>query len=260
MTKKRMLIKIGGRAFEDQDSFAELAAAIRQLDGIEFVIVHGGGAEISRALKEANLKTTFVDGIRVTTAEDVAIVEKVLSGTINQRIAGLLAENGVPCRRLSGKSDGLFMVEPLRHKDHDLGFVGDIVRVNPEPVYQALSSRLVPVVSPISADEHGRTYNVNADNAAAALATHSQCTDLVYLTDVPGVRIGDEIRHSLTMAQAEAAIASGDIRDGMVAKMRAVFTALQGQVDRVHITQWAGISAFKDIAELQSLSGTVIQR
>jgi acetylglutamate kinase len=258
--KKRMLMKIGGKAFENKKSFADLAAAIKTQGETEFIIVHGGGAEISQALQQANVKTTFVDGLRITTAEDIAIVEKVLSGTINERIAAVLTENGIPCRRMSGKTKNLFIVEPLRHDNHDMGFVGKIIRVNPKVVLQALTTGFLPVISPISADVSGRTYNVNADSAAAALAIHAQCSDLVYFTDVPGVRIGDTICHSLTVQQAQAAIDSGEIRDGMVAKMRSVFEVLQSQVQRVHIAQWAGQDTLKELTMENPKSGTMIRR
>src|SRR5512143_4294480 len=105
--KSRILIKIGGRAVEGEDGFAELARAIRQNPEAEVIIVHGGGAEISQALKAAGRETVFVDGMRVTQAEDIKIVESVLSGAINERIEGWLSKNGVRCRRLSGKTDRL---------------------------------------------------------------------------------------------------------------------------------------------------------
>lgn len=255
----RILIKIGGKAFEGRDGFKALANAIRSNREAEVVIVHGGGIEISQALKEANRETVFVDGIRVTQAEDIQIVEDVLSGKVNKRIASLLTESGISCKRMSGKTDHLFIVEPLIRKGQDLGYVGKIIRVNAKPVLDSLRNGQVPVVSPISADENGRSYNVNADSAAASLAVASQCTDLVYFTDVPGVQVEEEIRLSLGVHEAKGLIADGTIKGGMVAKMESAFEALNGHVQRVHITQWQGQNTFKNIIKKQSVTGTTIQ-
>lgn len=223
------------------------------------MIVHGGGAEISQALMDANRETVFIDGIRVTRAEDIEIVENVLSGTVNERIASLLNESGVSCKRMSGKTDRLFIVEPLVRQGQELGYVGQITKVNPKPVLESLKNGRVPVVSPISADENGNSYNVNADSAAAALAVGTQCTDLVYFTDVPGVRVGGDIRPLLTVQEARELIADGMIRGGMVAKIESAFDALQGKVQRVHITQWQSQDTLENIIKRKGLAGTTIQ-
>jgi acetylglutamate kinase len=258
--KSRILIKIGGQAFSGEDGFRDLATAIQSNQELEVIIVHGGGAEISQALKDANRETVFIDGIRVTQAQDVKIVENVLSGTINQRIASWLSANGVACQRMSGKSERLFIVEPLTRKGKDYGYVGRIQQVNPGVVLRALADRQVPIVSPISADENQESYNVNADSAAAALAAGAQCTDLVFVTDVPGVMAGEEVFHALTIQQAKSLIAAGTIKGGMVAKMESAFEALDQQVPRVHIIQWQGAETLYNIIQQRSTDGTVIHR
>ncbi|MGD8974592.1 MAG: hypothetical protein PVJ56_14925, partial [Desulfobacterales bacterium] len=151
----RILIKIGGQAFENEDGFKELAAAIKAIRSIEVIIVHGGGAEISQALNDAGRDTRFIDGIRVTLAEDIKIVESVLSGTINQRIAGWLEKNGVACIRMSGKTENLFIVQPMIRRGQALGYVGQIEQVNPDVIRETLKNGGVPVISPISADKKG---------------------------------------------------------------------------------------------------------
>ncbi|MBW2605808.1 MAG: acetylglutamate kinase [Deltaproteobacteria bacterium] len=256
--KPRILIKIGGRAFEDKDGFKDLAQAIRSIQHVEVIIVHGGGAEISQALKDANRESVFIDGIRITQAEDIKIVENVLSETINRRISGWLSKNGVPCSRMSGKTERLFIVEPLRRHGHDFGFVGKISRVNPDVVLDALKTGLVPVVSPISANESGKSYNVNADSAAAALAAGAQCTDLIFITDVPGVLVDERICPSLTVQKAKALIADSMIRGGMIAKMESAFEALDNKVPRVHIIQWQGPSTLQNIITENFTTGTTI--
>ena len=256
----RILIKIGGRAFEDEGGFRELAEAILSAKKVEIIIVHGGGAEISRALIDAGRQTEFIDGIRVTRAEDIQIVEGVLSGTVNQRISSWLETNGVASMRLSGKSRGLFVVEPLTRGGRDLGFVGNIKQVNPSVVIDAIRSGQVPVISPISANEQGASYNVNADSAAAALAAAADCTDLVFITDVPGVRVADQTCRSLSMGKAQRLIENGTITGGMVAKMESAFQALDQNVPRVHIIQWQGSHTLQEVVQQQSNAGTTLRR
>ena len=256
---RRVLIKIGGRAFEGERGFKELAATINANREIELIIVHGGGSEISQALTKAHRETRFIDGIRVTSAEDIKIVEKVLSEKINQRIAIWLSAGGVACQRMSGKTQKLFLVEPLTRGGQDLGYVGRIKQVNAGIVLDTLKNGQVPVISPISADEKGQSYNVNADSAAAALAAGALCTDLVFITDVPGVMVDDEIQPTITVQHAQALIAEGMIKGGMVAKMEAAFEALKHKVPRVHIVHWFGPDTLKAIMDHKSISGTIIQ-
>jgi acetylglutamate kinase len=257
---KRLLIKIGGQAFEDEGGFRELAKAILSDRTVEVIIVHGGGAEISQALKDAGRQTEFIDGIRVTRAEDIQIVEGVLSGTVNQRISSWLEASGVSCAPISGKTQKLFMVEPLTRNGRDLGFVGKIKQVNSAVVINAILSGQVPVISPISANEQGESYNVNADSAAAALAAAAHCTDLVFITDVPGVLIEDQTRSSLSIEEAQALIAQGVILGGMVAKMESAFEALNQNVPRVHIIQWQGSHTLQEVAQQQGQAGTTVRR
>jgi len=258
--KPRILIKIGGQAFEGEDGFKDLAQSIRSIQHVEIIIVHGGGTEISQALKDANRESVFIDGIRITQAKDIKIVENVLSETVNRRISGWLNENGVPCCSMSGKTERLFIVEPLRRHGHDFGFVGKIRQVNPDVVLDALKTGRVPVVSPISADERGESYNVNADSAAAALAANAQCTDLVFITDVPGVLVEERICRSLTVQKARALIANRTIKGGMVAKMESAFEALDNNVPRVHIIQWQGPSTLESILTGDFTTGTTVHR
>jgi len=255
----RILIKIGGRAFDGEDGFKQLALAIKKNPEAEVIIVHGGGAEISQALKAAGRETVFVDGMRVTQAEDIKIVESVLSGVINERIAGWLSKNGVRCRRMSGKTERLLIAEPLLTRGgKSMGFVGKIAKVTAAAMLDALAKKEVPVVSPISGDAAGQSYNVNADSAAAALAAGAGCTDLVFVTDVPGVMVGGEIRTLLTVAEARGLIADGTITGGMVAKMESVFEALDGKVPRVHVIQWQGPETLRSILAHQNIPGTSI--
>jgi len=256
--KTRILLKIGGRAFDNKQSYKELAESIKSLLDTEVLIVHGGGSEISQALKIANRPTRFIDGIRVTEKEDIEIVEHVLSEIVNGRIAAYLEQFDVTCARMSGKSDQLLVAEPIRRKGQNYGFVGQIKKVNANIISKALEEGNVPVVSPISADEGGNSYNINADSAAASLAVGAGCTDLVYFTDVPGVKSGEDILSSLTINDTQQLISQGIIKDGMVAKMESAFEALKGHVKRVHITSWQGKETLQNIINQDSQSGTTI--
>jgi acetylglutamate kinase len=246
--RNRILIKIGGRAFEGESGFRELATAIAAIPGIEVIVVHGGGAEISAALKAAGRPTEFIDGIRVTQAEDIRIVEQILSETVNARIAGWLTKNGVSCCRMSGKTDGMLVAEPLSRGGRDYGFVGQIRQVTPTAVETALKESCIPVISPISADEAGNTYNVNADSAAAALAAATGCSALVFITDVAGVMVAGEPVAGMTAEQAAEGIATGQIKGGMVAKIESAVQALEKGVDRIYIGLWHGTTTLDKIA------------
>jgi len=238
--KPRLLIKIGGRAFSDKMGFAELARAIQGVYA-QIIVLHGGGAEISQALQDAGRESVFIDGVRITQKEDVEIVEAVLSGTVNHRIASWLEEFGLSCLRMSGKSNSLMIAEKIMRNGRDIGCVGEIVAVNPQQIIAALAQDQVPVVSPISATADGITLNVNADTAAAALAVGAECTDLIYFSDVPGVMDAEKrILPDLSLATARELIMTGSISGGMIAKLEAVFSAVQCGVKQVHITQWQG--------------------
>jgi len=254
----RILLKIGGLAFEDTEGFRELAQAIQATPSAEIIVVHGGGREISQALKAAGRETRFIDGVRVTAAEDTRIVESVLTGTVNPRIVSLLQKFGVKCRGYSGRSKRLFVVEPMTRRGQSLGFVGRIRRVNPGVVIDCLQSGAVPIISPVSADENDAPYNVNADSAAAALAVAVGCSDLVFLTDVPGVRDGERFCDCLTIEEAKRLIEDGAVRGGMVAKMESAFEALAGSVPKVHIVRWHGPQTIAEIVANRCRQGTTV--
>jgi acetylglutamate kinase len=256
----RLLIKIGGRAFEKEEGFRELAQAIKSIPDMETIIVHGGGAEISKALQEHGREVTFIDGIRVTQTEDMQIIENVLSQTINQRIASLIKENGVACERMSGKTEQLFVVEPMTREGQQYGFVGQIKQVNSGVVLRALKDGRVPVISPISADENRQSFNVNADSAAAALAAETNCMGLVFITDVPGVIDSGGVCRTLSEEGARKRIADGTIKGGMVAKMMSAFEALAKQVPAVFITQWEGIPTLQGLVAGECRSGTILSK
>jgi len=258
--KQRMLIKIGGRAFSHDAGLSEMALAIKEISHAEIIIVHGGGAQISKALKDAERESEFIDGIRVTREEDIQIVERVLSGEVNAHIARILEEEGVRCERLSGKSNGLIIAEKITRNQRDIGFVGHVARVQPEAIITSLQHGNVPVISPVSADENGTTFNINADTVAAALAESAHCTDLIYFSDVAGVLVENRIVRDMSVQRARELIDNGTIHSGMIAKMESIFEALQKGVERVHIARWNGPHTLRQISQNQAIEKTTIYK
>jgi acetylglutamate kinase len=256
--KKTVLIKLGGKSLEGEEGYLSLGRAIKLVADANVVVVHGGGAEISQALKAANRQPVFIDGLRVTTPEDVTIVERVLSEDVNSRIAGYFQQSGLQVCRLSGKSRSLLIVEKWLRNGQDLGCVGQVVKVHPQAVLDALQQQRTPVISPISADVHGETYNVNADSAAAALAGSLQCSDLIYFTDVAGVQVNGKVAPVLTLTKARDLIEKGIIHGGMTAKLESAFAALAAGVGRVHISAWQGDATLRRILDGEYDFGTAV--
>ncbi|MDZ7724471.1 MAG: acetylglutamate kinase [candidate division KSB1 bacterium] len=245
--KPRVLIKIGGRAFEQAAAFAELAQDILTCKDKDIALVHGGGVQISDALKKANRESVFIDGIRVTWKKDIKIVDKVLSRQVNKAIAAHLKKQGVPVKRLSGKSGQLITAERMIRNGQDIGYVGRVAKVDPAVLVSAWARNRTPVVSPISADANGDTYNINADTAAGAIAGAVGARDIVYFSDVAGVIQDEQVINELSAEQVQTLIADGVIHGGMIAKMESAFDALGYGAGRVHITRWQGTGTLKKL-------------
>jgi acetylglutamate kinase len=232
---KVLVVKYGGHAMENEelkDSFAEDVALLKYV-GMHPVVVHGGGPQIDAAVKQAGITPRFVRGMRVTDAATMAIVEQVLAGTISGEIVAALNQHGAKAVGLSGK-DGQLVVARKRPGPDDLGLVGDVVGVNPE-VIQALGA-FVPVIAPTAADEHGQTYNINADVVAGKIAESLHAEKLILLTDIAGVKGRDgELVSSLSVDDARELIADGTIGSGMIPKIECCISALQQGVKQAHV-------------------------
>jgi acetylglutamate kinase len=232
---KVLVIKYGGHAMENdelKDSFAQDVALLKCV-GMRPVIVHGGGPVIDAAVKQAGITPQFVRGLRVTDAATLEIVEQVLVGKINQEIVSLLNRHGAPAVGLSGKA-GELIVARKRPGDPDLGFVGDIVGVNPRIIES--NADFIPVVAPTAADPEGQTYNINADVVAGGIAEALRAEKLILLTDVEGVRGRDgKLVEALSTADARELIADGTIAAGMIPKIECCIGALAGGVKQAHV-------------------------
>jgi acetylglutamate kinase len=248
--RETVVIKYGGHAMTDETlrpAFAQDVAFLRYA-GLRPVVVHGGGPQISRMLEKAGVKSTFIDGLRVTDAATMEVAEMVLSGAINKEIVHWInragAEADVRGVGLSGKDARLITVEKVTRtkkdpdseieKMVDLGFVGDPKRVDPKLIEALIyaDEDYIPVIAPIGVAEDGQTYNINADTVAGALAVALKAKRMLLLTDVRGVLDKDgALIRSMTVAEAEAAVAEGVATGGMIPKLETCVTAVEAGVD-----------------------------
>jgi acetylglutamate kinase len=235
---KTVVIKYGGHAMEKPDladTFAQDVVLMR-LVGMNPVVVHGGGPQISDLMRRLGKEPEFVDGLRVTDAETVDIVRMALVGKVNREIVTSVNRHGSYAVGLSGEDAGLITVD---QRDARLGYVGDVRRIDPAILERVLREELIPVIATIGIDDDGQAYNVNADAVAGAIAIALAAEKLVYLTDVAGVfaDFGDEgsLVTQTDAAGLEGLLESGKVGEGMVPKLRSCVEALRGGVHRAHV-------------------------
>ncbi len=234
-----IVVKYGGHAMGDPELAAEFGRDIALLKqvGMNPVVVHGGGPQINAMLKRLSIKSEFIDGLRVTDEAMVEVVEMVLAGTVNKYVTELINRAGALAVGISGKDGGLIrarkmnrtVIDPDSHIEHvlDLGFVGEPEHVDVRVIHALTGSGLIPVVAPVGLGADGATYNINADDAAGAIAGALHATRLLMLTDVPGVLDRDgTLIADLSVAEARARIADGTITGGMIPKVENCFEAL----------------------------------
>jgi acetylglutamate kinase len=230
-------VKYGGAAMDDPALRASFASdvVLMRFVGMNPVVVHGGGPQISAHIKRLGGEPSFVGGYRVTTAEDLEVVRMVLVGVINKDIVSLINRHGTLAAGLSGEDGNLVICRQKEHPAGDLGFVGDVERVNPGIVSDLLRD-FIPVIASLAVDADGQAYNVNADEVAAAVAEAVGADKLVYLTNVPGIldERGELIR-SLPADRAAELQASGALSEGMLPKVTSALDAIKGGVPRVTI-------------------------
>jgi acetylglutamate kinase len=240
---KTLVIKYGGSAMEQsdlKDQFA-LDVILLRLVGINPVIVHGGGPQIGALMKRLGKQPEFVGGMRVTDEETVEIVEMVLVGKINKEIVGLINHQGGRAVGLSGKDASMIRAQRRGHRlpngeEVDLGFVGEVEAVNPEPIRLLEERGFIPVIAPVGVGRNGETYNINADLVAGDVAAALSAEKLIHMTDVQGIKDGQgRLISHLSRADAEALIASGVIDGGMLPKVESALRALKGGTAKAHI-------------------------
>lgn len=242
------VIKYGGHAMGDEslaESFANDVVLLKQV-GINPVVVHGGGPQIAEMLKRLNIESSFVDGLRVTDAATVDVVEMVLAGRINKHIVTTINAAGGTAVGLSGKDGSLIEAQRLSRttrdpdsnieKVVDLGFVGQPTRINVGVLRSFEQSHIIPVIAPVGVGAEGETYNINADTAAGAIAAAMSAKKLLMLTDVAGVLDGaGELISNLTTAKVKELMESGAITGGMIPKLETCLAAIEGDTEAAHI-------------------------
>ncbi|MFO1294757.1 MAG: acetylglutamate kinase [Rubrivivax sp.] len=242
---KTLVIKYGGNAMTDpalQQDFAEDIVLLK-LVGMNPVVVHGGGPQIDEALAKIGKKGTFIQGMRVTDAETMEVVEWVLAGEVQQDIVGLVNAAGGKAVGLTGRDGGLIRAHKMKMvdrddpgKEHDIGQVGEITAIDPALVKALQDDQFIPVISPIGYGEHNESYNINADLVAARLATVLGAEKLLLLTNTPGVldRAG-KLLTNLSAREVDALFADGTISGGMLPKISGALDAARSGVAAVHI-------------------------
>jgi acetylglutamate kinase len=238
---KTLVIKYGGNAMIDDQLKEQVMQDIALLHyvGIRPVVVHGGGPEISALMRQMGHEPTFVGGLRVTDAATMEIVEMALTGKTNKNIVARLNQQGATAVGLSGKDANLLVARKLESPKGDLGFVGEIMQVNADILTLLVGQGYIPVISSVAIGEDGESYNVNADHAAGAIAAAVGAEKLVMLTDVEGLYADYPDRSTLISemdtARAREMLQTGRAEKGMIPKLEACITALEGGVSRAHL-------------------------
>lgn len=239
--RKIVVIKYGGSAMNNEELQRNVIkdVTLLKLVGFKPIIVHGGGKAISKWVEKSGKEAQFIGGLRVTDKETMEIAEMVL-GKVNKDLVRMVEELGVKAVGISGKDGRLLTVNKKYASDgQDIGYVGEVYRVRPKILYDLLDNDYLPIVAPIGMDDNYDTYNINADEAASAIARSVKADKLVYLTDIAGLykNINDPTSfiNRITIAEAEQLIADGLIGGGMLPKLTNCTQAVRGGVHRVHI-------------------------
>jgi acetylglutamate kinase len=248
------VIKIGGRPQADPSLPALIAESWDALSGA-MILVHGGGDEVSALQEQLGISAQFVDGRRVTSAQDLELVRMALSGTANKRLVASLVREGVRAVGLSGEDASLIAATPVDAAR--LGHVGAPQRVNSSLLLHLIDGGYLPVISPVSRNighELGSALNVNADDAAAAIAVAVEAEELAIISDVPGVLVDGEPADTLTVAEARSLLHDGQASGGMRAKLVAATAAVEGGVKVVRITDLRGIKGRDQGTRIQKVT------
>ena len=238
--RKIIVVKYGGSAMSNVELQKKVIADVTllKLVGFKPIIVHGGGKEISRWVGKVGKEAKFVNGLRVTDEETMEIAEMVLN-KVNKSLVTMVEELGVKAVGISGKDGGLLQVEKKYSNGEDIGFVGEITKVDPQILFDMLDNDYLPIVAPIGLDDQCQTYNINADDAACAIAKAVNAEKLAFLTDIEGLYKDINDKSSfisrLSATEAEELINGGFIGGGMLPKLNNCTSAIRNGVNRVHI-------------------------
>ena len=237
---KIIVVKYGGSAMVDEELKRKVIedVVLLKLVGFKPIIVHGGGKEISKWVDKVGMDTKFVNGLRVTDEPTMEIAEMVLN-KVNKSLVSLIEQLGVKAVGISGKDGGTLVVDKKYSDGEDIGFVGEVKKVNPDLIHTLLENDIIPVICPIGVDDDFHSYNINADDAACAIATAIKAEKLAFLTDIEGVFKDyddkDSLISELSIEDARELIGGGTIGGGMLPKLNNCIEAIESGVSRVHI-------------------------
>jgi acetylglutamate kinase len=241
-----VLVKIGGKAAEREEDLAALCDEMRAMEAAHrFVLVHGGGAEVSATSRRLGIEPVIRDGVRQTTAEEMDIVDMVLRGKVNSSLVRLLGIRGIAAVGLGGSDGGTFTGEPVSAGTR----TGEVRRIDERLLSLLLANGYLPVLCSTSMDGDGRGLNINADAVAFSLAAHLGASALVFLSDIAGIMSQDSVVQSLTPAEARELISSGVISGGMLPKVSASLEAIERGVGKVIIGQYEGAGSLARLIE-----------
>ena len=240
-----VVVKFGGSIMESEEGYSRILQDIAFMEcvGLRPVVVHGGGKAISRAMKEAGVAPNFVRGLRITDEKTIRVVEKVLNHEVNPHLAEIIQQYHGKARGIHGEDimrvDKLVGVDPDTNEPCDWGYVGKINRVDVEPIQAYLRSDIVPVITPLGKGSDGHLYNINADDAATAIACALNARKLVFLTDVPGLLLDPSDKSSLISSlhldEVDELIERGVISGGMLPKIQGMVGAVKSGIRKAHI-------------------------
>ena len=240
MDRNICVVKISGHCLDDElllRQFADTVAASSE----QLIIVHGGGKEITRLQQQLNIEPQYVDGLRVTDADSLALVEMALCGVVNKRLVRHLLAAGVDAQGLSGVDRGLIRARKLRHDAVDMAFTGEVESVRPEVIGDLLTLGVTPVIAPVSLGADSN-FNLNADPVTSAIAPAIAADKVVFISNVAGVLVDSALKPTLTREQAQAYIDCGVIAGGMIPKARAALDLLTAGIPQAVITDLDGWS------------------
>lgn len=238
--RKIVVVKYGGSAMLDEELKANVIkdVVLLKLVGFKPIIVHGGGKEISRWVGKVGMEARFINGLRVTDKDTMEIAEMVL-GKVNKELVTLIQTLGVKAVGISGKDGGLLKCHKKLSNGEDIGYVGEVEEVNPKILYDLLEKDFLPIVFPVGFDDQFDSYNINADDAACAIAEAMKAEKLAFLSDIEGVYKDQNdpstLISELHVGEAEKLISDGYVGGGMIPKLRNCIDAIEHGVNRVHI-------------------------
>ena len=236
-----VIIKIGGKPAESSEAIKGLSREIKQLQDKEnyrFIFVHGGGTTVSAIQKQYGIEPVFIEGKRKTSAQEMDLVDMGLAGKVNKSLVRTFHQSGLNAVGLCGSDGSTFLSADATIEGDDENRTGSIIHTDDRLLNLLMNAGYFPVVSSVSSDFQGRGMNINADEAALAIAGSLKAESLIFISDIPGIMINNEVRSNMNEAEIEKYISEGDIQGGMIPKVRSSLAALRGGVRQIQITNY----------------------